>query len=165
METNTVVGAIPEANATTAIEHSPTKPTEDTAFGTGTTDSVAGDPSEQVAGGVEQAESSPPIVVTASAPPIFETPTAEDPLKVLLVGDSYLFDAEPAIVAAFDTVPEIDIRTGGARFGFAITDDESLGILNELRSLHQPDVVIRCGPALTPHGSSTEETPRRPWLI
>ncbi len=141
-ETNTVVGAIPEANATTAIEHSPTKPTEDPAFDTGTTDSVAGDPSEQVAGGAEQAESSPPIVVTASAPPIFETPTAEDPLKVLLVGDSYLFDAEPAIVAAFDTVPEIDIRTGGARFGFAITDDESLGILNELRSLHQPDVVI-----------------------
>jgi peptidoglycan/LPS O-acetylase OafA/YrhL len=140
-ETSTVIGATPTATATTVIENNPTKPSDNPTFDTDTADSVDGNPSEQGAGGVEQDESPPRLVVTATAPPIFDSPTADDPLVVLLVGDSYLFDAEPAIVAAFETVPEIDIRTG-ARWGFAITDSESLAILTELRDLHRPDVVI-----------------------
>ena len=140
-ETNTIIGAIPAATTTTVIENNLAKPSDGPAFETETAHSVEGDPSGQGARGVEQAESPPSLVVTATELPIFDSPTADDPLIVLLVGDSYLFDAEPAIVAAFESVPEIDIRTG-AQLGFAITDPKSLGILGELHSLHRPDVVI-----------------------
>ena len=70
-----------------------------------------------------------------------DRPTAADPLRVLLVGDSYLFDAEPGIDAAFASVPEVDIRRG-ARFGFAASADDALDLLAAARDEHEPDVVI-----------------------
>ncbi|MEO0495657.1 MAG: hypothetical protein AAF081_19795, partial [Actinomycetota bacterium] len=132
-----VVGVVPTTTTTTTA---PAETTDDAAPATETdSDTVAPEPDGEAT--EEPSAEPPPLVVTATPPPVLAVPTADDPLSVLLVGDSYLFDAEPGIVAAFESVPEIEIRTG-ARFAFAATDDDALGVLADLRDEHEPDVVI-----------------------
>ncbi|MEM9519846.1 MAG: acyltransferase [Actinomycetota bacterium] len=116
-----VVGAIPTTTTTTTETPTTETPTTETPT-TGT------DPA------------TPRSTTTTTAPPLLAA-TPDEPLRVLLVGDSYLFDVEPAIDAAFAEVAEIDIRRG-ARFGFAATDDDALDLLAAARAEHQPDVVV-----------------------
>ena len=115
-EAESVVGAIPTAQTTTT---------------TTMTTTVVPD-------GEQATEST--STTTTTAPPLGR-PTVDDPLRVLLVGDSYLFDVEPGIDAAFDSVAEIDIRRG-SRLGFAATADDALDYLAATRDQHQPDLVV-----------------------
>ena len=143
-EAEAVVGAIP-----TTTTGAPTTTTEaPTADGAEEEPDDVEDDMAEAAGAVEETEAAasttstvPPLVVTTPAPPSLPTPTSDEPLRVLLLGDSYLFDVEPAIVAAFEAVPEIDIRTG-ARFAFAATDDTALEVLAGAVAEHQPHVVL-----------------------
>ncbi|MEM8705174.1 MAG: acyltransferase [Actinomycetota bacterium] len=83
----------------------------------------------------------PPLVVTSEPLPRLDEPTADDPLQVMIIGDSYLFDAAPGIEAAFASVREVDIRTA-SQLGFAVTADDALDGLAAARDDHTPDLVI-----------------------
>ncbi len=73
--------------------------------------------------------------------PTLRTPTADDPLRVLLVGDSYLYDAAPGMLAAMEAdgvVAPID----RSRLGFTITDDRWEDTLTGFVADHRPELVI-----------------------
>ncbi len=73
--------------------------------------------------------------------PTLRTPTVDDPLRVLLVGDSYLYDAVPGMLAAMEAdgvVAPID----GSRLGFTITDDRWEDTLTGFVADHRPELVI-----------------------
>lgn len=81
------------------------------------------------------------IVRTTPRPPTLRTPTAAEPLRVLLLGDSYLFDAQPGIEAALEATGIIDASSVGI-FGFALTWEHAFQTLSEQVSEHDPDLVI-----------------------
>ena len=72
--------------------------------------------------------------------PTLRTPTAAEPLRVLLVGDSYMYDAQPGIVAALEATGVVEIIEG-AQLGFALANEGWELTLQELVDEHQPDLV------------------------
>jgi peptidoglycan/LPS O-acetylase OafA/YrhL len=72
--------------------------------------------------------------------PVLRTPTASEPLRVLLVGDSYMYDAQPGIVAALEATGVVD-AIEGARLGFALSNEGWEDTLQELVDEHRPDLV------------------------
>ena len=89
--------------------------------------------------------------VTTSAPALLHTepaqvatlrtPTADDPLRVLLVGDSYMYDAEPAIAAAMSATGVV-APVQSSRLGFTITGDGWEETLTGLVETHRPELVV-----------------------
>jgi hypothetical protein len=71
--------------------------------------------------------------------PSLRTPTASDPLRVLLVGDSYMYDAQPGIAAALEA-SGVDVIEG-AQLGFSLANEGWEDTLQELVDEHQPDLV------------------------
>ncbi len=82
-----------------------------------------------------------PLVNTTPQPPPLRKPTEAEPLRVLLVGDSYLFDAQPGIEAALEATGIIEV-SAGAIFGFALTWDEAFQTLTDLVSEHDPELAV-----------------------
>lgn len=80
------------------------------------------------------------LEVVPGALPILRTPTAADPIRVLLVGDSYMYDAQPGIVAALEATGVVEVIEG-AQLGFALANDGWELTLQELVDEHQPDLV------------------------
>jgi peptidoglycan/LPS O-acetylase OafA/YrhL len=72
--------------------------------------------------------------------PSLRTPTASDPLRVLLVGDSYMYDAQPGIVAALEASGVVDVIEG-AQLGFSLANEGWETTLQGLVDEHQPDLV------------------------
>jgi peptidoglycan/LPS O-acetylase OafA/YrhL len=73
--------------------------------------------------------------------PALRRATLDDPLRVVLVGDSYMFDAAPGIVAALEatgTVHVVDRST----LGFAITRDGWDGQLRAVIDEERPELVV-----------------------
>ncbi|MEM8705063.1 MAG: acyltransferase family protein [Actinomycetota bacterium] len=131
-----VVGAIP-----TTTSHAPTTTTsppdvEDEGGEFGQADTAASTTTTSTT-----TTTVPPLVVASEPLPRLATPTTDDPLRVLLVGDSYLFDAEPGILAAFESVPEVEISSI-PELGFAVMGDDALDALAAIRADHEPDLVI-----------------------
>jgi peptidoglycan/LPS O-acetylase OafA/YrhL len=75
-----------------------------------------------------------------AVPPALRRPTAEDPLRVVLVGDSYMFDAAPGIEAALESTGMARVEDHST-LGFAITRDGADGQLRAVIE-EQPDLVI-----------------------
>jgi hypothetical protein len=75
-----------------------------------------------------------------SVPPALRRPTAENPLRVVLVGDSYMFDAAPGIEAALESTGMARVEDHST-LGFAITRDGSDGQLRAVIE-ERPDLVI-----------------------
>ena len=73
--------------------------------------------------------------------PELDTPSADDPLDVLLVGDSYMYDAAPGIAAALEATGTANAVQAGM-FGFTITDDRGGDTLRRLVAEHRPDLVV-----------------------
>jgi hypothetical protein len=84
----------------------------------------------------------PPTLLDAvpEALPELRTPTTSDPLRILLVGDSYMYDAQPGIVAALEATGVVEI-VEGAQLGFALSNEGWETTLQELVDAHQPDLV------------------------
>jgi peptidoglycan/LPS O-acetylase OafA/YrhL len=72
--------------------------------------------------------------------PALRAPTASDPLRILLVGDSYMYDAQPGIVAALEATGVVEVIEG-AQLGFALANEGWERTLQELVDEHQPDLV------------------------
>ncbi|NND75580.1 MAG: acyltransferase [Ilumatobacter sp.] len=90
------------------------------------------------------AEPAPPnalLSTTPATPPVVRTPTAAEPLRVLLVGDSYMFDAGPGIVAAMEATGVVT-AVEAASFGFALSADGWEQRLTDLVATHQPELVV-----------------------
>ena len=83
---------------------------------------------------------SPLLEVVPETLPAMRVPTASDPLKVLLVGDSYMYDAQPGIVAALEATGVVEV-VEGAQLGFALANTGWDVTLQELVDEHQPDLV------------------------
>ncbi len=69
------------------------------------------------------------------------TPTADDPLRVLLTGDSYMYDAEPGIAAALSATGVVE-PVMASQLGFTITADGWEQTLTELVDVHRPELVV-----------------------
>jgi peptidoglycan/LPS O-acetylase OafA/YrhL len=80
------------------------------------------------------------LEVVPDALPTLRTPTSADPLRVLLVGDSYMYDAQPGIVAALEATGVVEVIEG-AQLGFALANEGWELTLQELVDEHQPDLV------------------------
>ncbi len=80
------------------------------------------------------------LEVVPTALPTLRTPTAADPLRVLLVGDSYMYDAQPGIVAALEATGVVEVIEG-AQLGFALANEGWELTLQGLVDEHQPDLV------------------------
>jgi hypothetical protein len=78
--------------------------------------------------------------VDPEALPALRTPTPSDPLRVLLVGDSYMYDAQPGIVAALESTGVVEV-VEGAQLGFALANEGWEDTLQDLVDEHQPDLV------------------------
>ncbi len=72
--------------------------------------------------------------------PRLRMPTQDDPLRVLLVGDSYMYDATPGIQAAFGEMA-VEVEPG-AQLGFTITGEDWDERLADLMEVHRPELVI-----------------------
>ena len=90
--------------------------------------------------GTEPATPSSLLVAVPETLPVLRTPTASEPLRVLLVGDSYMYDAQPGIVAALEATGVIDVIEG-AGFGFSLALEDWEVTLQELVDEHRPDLV------------------------
>lgn len=122
----------PTAVSTTnpaAAEPGATTGTSDPADTTGAVDTTDAD-----------APASSLLEVVPEALPTLRTPTAADPLRVLLVGDSYMYDAQPGIVAALEATGVVEVIEG-AQLGFALANEGWELTLQELVDEHQPDLV------------------------
>jgi peptidoglycan/LPS O-acetylase OafA/YrhL len=80
------------------------------------------------------------LETTPEVLPALRAPSASDPLRVLLVGDSYMYDAQPGIVAALEATGVIEVIEG-AQLGFALSNEGWEVTLQELVDEHQPDLV------------------------
>jgi peptidoglycan/LPS O-acetylase OafA/YrhL len=69
------------------------------------------------------------------------TPTAADPLRVLLFGDSYMYDASPGIAAALDATGVVAPTESGL-FGFTITDGDWRKVIRERLDQYRPELVV-----------------------
>jgi peptidoglycan/LPS O-acetylase OafA/YrhL len=87
----------------------------------------------------EEAASSLLITTPAVLPPV-RTSTDADPLRVVLIGDSYMYDAEPGIAAALEAMG-VEV-VGASRLGFAITGEGWEDTLRSTVALHDPDLVV-----------------------
>ncbi len=91
---------------------------------------------------VETTDTNPAlIVIDPSELPSLRTPTVADPLRVLLLGDSYMFDAQPGIVASLEANDLFDVVADG-HLGFALLDPGSLDNLAESIAKNQPEFVL-----------------------
>jgi hypothetical protein len=84
-----------------------------------------------------------PTSLLAAVPeelPALRTPTPSDPLRVLLVGDSYMYDAQPGIVAALEATGVVEVIEG-AQLGFALANEGWETTLQGLVDEHEPDLV------------------------
>ncbi len=88
-----------------------------------------------------QAETLSLLSSVPSSLPTLRTPTAADPLRVLLVGDSYMYDAAPGIAAAL-TASGVVAPSEAARVGFALTADGWEQTLSALVAEHRPELVV-----------------------
>jgi hypothetical protein len=68
-------------------------------------------------------------------------PTATEPLRVLLLGDSFMYDATPGIVQALTATGMVTIVDGSFQ-GFAITRPAWRGLWTSLVANNKPDLVI-----------------------
>ena len=131
---STVASAtIPPGDAT-----DPTAPTEPTAP-TGPTD----EPVDDTVEGDGAADAAAPASLLDTRPdalPSLRTPTTSDPLRILLVGDSYMYDAQPGIVAALEATGVVEVIEG-AQLGFALANEGWETTLQDLVDEHQPDLV------------------------
>ena len=91
-----------------------------------------------------------PATTTSSAPaappptlrPPPRTPTAEDPLRVLILGDSIMFDAAFGIEAALEATGVVDVeRVARPGFGFDSTYDWRSDYPDLLEE-HRPEVIV-----------------------
>ncbi|MGI9645361.1 MAG: acyltransferase family protein [Ilumatobacteraceae bacterium] len=69
------------------------------------------------------------------------TPTADDPLRVMLTGDSYMYDAEPGIAAALSATGVVE-PAPQSRLGFRLTGEGWEQALTELVEVHRPELVV-----------------------
>jgi peptidoglycan/LPS O-acetylase OafA/YrhL len=69
------------------------------------------------------------------------TPTAADPLRVLLFGDSYMYDASPGMAAALDATGMVAPTESGL-FGFSITEGEWQKVIRERLDQYRPELVV-----------------------
>ncbi len=80
------------------------------------------------------------LVTTPSVLPPVRTPTEADPLRVVLIGDSYMYDAEPGIVAALEAMG-VEV-VGASQLGFTITGEGWEDAVRSTVALHDPDLVV-----------------------
>jgi peptidoglycan/LPS O-acetylase OafA/YrhL len=80
------------------------------------------------------------LVTTPAVLPSLRVPTEAEPLRVLLVGDSYMYDAQPGIEAALGAM-HVDV-VGAAELGFTITSGEWEDSLRSLVAEHEPDLIV-----------------------
>ncbi|MGK0273840.1 MAG: peptidoglycan/LPS O-acetylase OafA/YrhL [Ilumatobacter sp.] len=80
------------------------------------------------------------LVTTPAVLPSLRVPTEAEPLRVLLVGDSYMYDAQPGIEAALGAM-HVDV-VGAAQLGFTITSGEWEDSLRSLVAEHEPDLIV-----------------------
>jgi len=115
----------------------PPAPVDDTrpADDAETSDGAAAEP-----GGDPDAESTSLLDVVPEELPVLPTPTPTEPLRVLLVGDSYMYDAQPGIDAALEATGVIDV-VEGARLGFGLSNEDWEVTLQDLVDEHRPDLV------------------------
>jgi peptidoglycan/LPS O-acetylase OafA/YrhL len=88
----------------------------------------------------DDAERGTLIRTTPATLPTLPAPSAEDPLRVLLVGDSYMYDAQPGIVAALEATGVV-VAAEGAQLGFSLANDGWDDALERLVEEHRPDLV------------------------
>ena len=109
-----------------------------------TTGSTAPATTTEATGTVDTADASasPSSLLDVVPPtlPTLRTPTASDPLRVLLVGDSYMYDAQPGIVASLEATGVVEVIQG-AQLGFALANEGWELTLQDLVDEHQPDLV------------------------
>lgn len=105
------------------------------------TDETAADTSTTVSAAITPTTTTPLVVTDPPALPLLRTPTIDNPLRVLLVGDSYLYDAQVGIAAALDAADVFDVAPE-ARLGFALVDDGSLDQLSDLVDQFEPELVV-----------------------
>jgi peptidoglycan/LPS O-acetylase OafA/YrhL len=91
-------------------------------------------------------DGTPSTTSTTAAPqPVLDpgrTPTAADPLRVLLVGDSVMVDASPGIEAAIEATGVATVEPGGsAGFGLTYTKSWRSDWTDMVRNV-RPDVVV-----------------------
>lgn len=141
-----VIGAPPPpaAVAEPATETQPAREIEPEGVGEAPADGV-GEPVANVVADTLPTAADPPqpalVRTTPTALPTLRTPTAADPLRVLLVGDSYMFDAAPGIVASTAATGAV-ATAAEARLGFSVTVDGWEQTLAELVEAHRPELVI-----------------------
>ena len=138
-----VVGAVPSATPSHADA---TKPVERaSAVQEITPDQTADHPDTTDAALVEEVVPDQPdelpLVSTTPHPPTLRTPSAAEPLRVLLVGDSYLYDAQLGIEAALEATGFIDVAPAGI-LGFALTWEDGLPTLINQVAEHNPELVV-----------------------
>ena len=80
------------------------------------------------------------LVTTPAVLPSLRVPTEAEPLRVLLFGDSYMYDAQPGIEAALGAM-EVDV-VGAAQLGFTITNGEWEDSLRSVVAEHDPDLIV-----------------------
>ena len=101
----------------------------------------------------------PPL---APDPPLrLRTPTADDPLRVLLFGDSYMYDAAPGMAAALEATGVVRPTPAGL-WGFTITDDSWRKTVDSLLTEDRPELVVAMWarfdvPWLAEHGRAEYE--------
>ena len=87
-------------------------------------------------------EAAPSLISTSPTElPLLRTPSAGRPLRVLLVGDSYLYDAQPGIVASLEANELFEVAAD-ARLGFALFDQSSFDSLSENVANSDPELVL-----------------------
>ena len=79
--------------------------------------------------------------VTPTSPVLVRTPTPQDRLRVLLFGDSYMYDASPGMAAALDATGVIDSTQSGL-WGFTLTEGPWRRTLEDQLADHRPELVV-----------------------
>jgi hypothetical protein len=69
------------------------------------------------------------------------TPSQADPLRVLLFGDSYMFDASPGMAAALQSTGVVDVAQAGL-WGFTITHGDWRKAILERLDQARPELVV-----------------------
>jgi peptidoglycan/LPS O-acetylase OafA/YrhL len=79
--------------------------------------------------------------VSPTSPVLVRTPTQDDRLRVLLFGDSYMYDASPGMAAALDATGLVDPTQSGL-FGFTLTKGPWQVTLHDQLKDHRPELVV-----------------------
>jgi peptidoglycan/LPS O-acetylase OafA/YrhL len=79
--------------------------------------------------------------VSPTSPVLLRTPTTDDRLRVLLFGDSYMYDASPGMAAALDATGVVDATQSGL-FGFTLTKGPWQVTLRDQLKDHRPELVV-----------------------